>query len=145
MKGDIFTTKCNIIGHGVNCRGVFNAGIAQQIRKKYSEAFDAYIMKYSSTGWRQGDVQVVKIHKESNRFIANLATQYDYGRNGQYASITYIDDCIGKLFEYALKYGLSVAVPAIGCGLGGLKPDLVKEVFEKHAKTSLVYMEVWTL
>lgn len=145
MKGDLFTTKCNIIGHGVNCRGVFNAGIAQQIRKRYSEAYDAYILKYSSTGWRQGDVQIIRIHKEQNRFIANLATQYTFGRDGKYAAVSYIDECLGKLVDYSLKYGLTIALPMIGCGLGGLKSEEVIPIFEKHAEKSLVYIEVWSL
>lgn len=143
--GDIFTTKCNIIAHGVNCRGVFNAGIAQQIRRKFPKAFESYISKYADTGWQCGDVQVVKISQELDKYIANLATQYDYGRNGKYASAIYIEECLNKLIEHSLKRGLSIATVRLGCGLGGLNWEEIQEIFEKSASKSLVYMEVWSL
>lgn len=145
IKGDIFNSKCNIIGHGVNCQGVFNAGIAQQIRKKYPEAFVEYMSKYAIEGWKPGDVQIVRIKQDINKFVANIASQFYFGRKGKYALEYALEDGLNKVSSYCQNRGLSACFPLIGSGLGGLDPFVCREIFEKIFKKSLVRTEIYYL
>lgn len=142
--GNIFETKCNVIGHGVNCRGVFGAGIALQMRRKYPQVYDAYANKHASSGWMPGDIQIVKLPYGVDKYIVNMATQYDYGRNATFASLTYIEDCLDKILVFCSENNLNLAIPYIGAGLGGLTKDAVKNTVKKVCEKHVVYVELWS-
>ncbi len=42
VEGSVLDAKENIIGHQVNCIGVMGAGLALQIKNKYSMVFEEY-------------------------------------------------------------------------------------------------------
>src|SRR5688572_21119765 len=89
LRGDLFQTKAEVIAHGVNCRGAFNAGVARQVRRLFPSAYAAYMEKLNKEGWNLGDVQFVAVAKSSptsftddkhkSTVIANCATQRGYG------------------------------------------------------------------
>lgn len=46
IEGDILTVTHGIIAHQCNCRGVMGAGLALQVRNKYSKVYSEYIDAY---------------------------------------------------------------------------------------------------
>jgi O-acetyl-ADP-ribose deacetylase (regulator of RNase III) len=110
----------NIVAHGCNCLGAFNAGIAKQISINFKKANDHYIDLYKKGKLELGFVQVVKVG-DSKR-IANCGTQYSYGspKNGAvYLDYTAFKEVFEKLYKYVKKENLILGIPKIGAGLAG--------------------------
>lgn len=129
IKGDIFKTECDVIAHGVNCRGGFNSGIAGQIKKLYPKVREEYLKYHENVGWVLGDVQLVGV---DNKVIVNCATQDDYGReNKLYADYNAIERVCRKLRFYCLSNNKTLALPRIGCGLANGDWQVVKGIYSK--------------
>ena len=54
VNGNIVSAKEQIIAHQVNCRGVMGAGLALQIRNKYSEVYEEYSEWWRAKYFNQG-------------------------------------------------------------------------------------------
>ena len=129
IKGDLFSTECDIIAHGVNCKGGFGSGVAGQIAKHYPLAKKEYLRKYNDEKWKLGDIQLITINPRL--MIANIATQENYGR----AKLQYVDYAalkigLDRVFEFAQDIKLSIAAPMIGAGLGGGDPKKILSIFK---------------
>lgn len=143
IDGNVFDTKNDIIAHGCNCIGGYGAGIAKTVATLYPKAKIAYYKKYhSSEKWNLGDTQIVKV--SSDRYIANCATQYDYGspKNGKiYVSYDGFKKSMEELKRKANLLNASIAMPLIGAGLAGgdwkILEGILNEVFHD------VEIEVW--
>lgn len=125
-KGDIFDQNTQAIVNPVNCVGVMGKGLAKQFKEKYPENFHAY-----KTMCDKGKVQIGQmfvLHNAVLRYkdpiIINFPTK-DHWRND--SKMEYIDSGLESL---RLMVGLmnitSIAIPALGCGLGGLDWNEVK-------------------
>lgn len=120
IEGNLLDATEDIIGHQVNCKGVMGSGVAKQLKDKYSNLFYEYkgylSLDKSST---LGSCQFVRADK-SNKIIANLFGQDDYGRGRQYTDINALTKALIELMEYANNRNLSVALPyKIGSDRGG--------------------------
>jgi O-acetyl-ADP-ribose deacetylase (regulator of RNase III) len=133
-KGDIFTTDAGYIGHGVNVHGVMGAGIAKQFRQvfgedyyeEYREDCRGVLVPGEYTYWR------AELNKQPV-IVLNLASQGAPGANAKYPWL------FSSLYRAALfscgpnrmrTYGNTIAIPEIGCGIGGLQWSKVKKVIE---------------
>lgn len=134
-KGDIFTTDAGYIGHGVNCRGVMGAGIAKQFRQVFGEDYyEEYALQC-----RMGVLEPGKMtHYESslNGFgviVFNLASQRVPGANAKYPWLFESLYCAATFAATPARmsaYAGTIAIPEIGCGIGGLVWPKVKRVIE---------------
>jgi len=129
IKGNVFDTDCDIIAHGCNCRGGYGKGVARAMSKIHPAAKNAYLTKHRAEGWKLGDVQFVESH---GKIIANCATQKNFwskGKKDVLVSYWAVRSCMDKLFNYAYKNNLTVAMPKIGSGLaGGDWEQIVKSI-----------------
>lgn len=146
-KGNIFTTERFVIGHGVNCMGGFGSGIAGQIATHFPIAKVHYLQKFRNEGWKLGDIQPVDCDR---KIIANMATQEYFGGDGKvYASYDAIKICVEKILDYCWNYGYNIAIPKIGCGLGGLEwpkvMTIIETIFSNHPEYENIKMEIWSL
>lgn len=138
-------TLQTVIAHGVNCQGKMGSGLAKDIKEKFPEVFTNYKnlcdhkfepFPLDGNVWagflakdRQdpllGVSQITKVDEYIT--VANLFTQQYYGRDGQkYADQTSIYNALMNLCQsIAMRSDLPdrVALPKIGCGLGGLDWD----------------------
>lgn len=121
--GNILNVKTGLIAHGVNCKGVFGAGLALQIRKKYPSVYYEYVRKHQETGWQLGEVQIVDVEESDTPLkIANLATQKGYGYTDHqkvFADYSAIQDAFITLCDYCKRNNLVINIPKIGAGLAG--------------------------
>jgi len=132
IKGDLLTAK-GIILHGVNTQGVMGSGVALAIRNKWPLVYQEYL-KYVSArrpgGHLLGNAHYVDAGNGVT--VVNCFTQEYYGRDGKkYASYDAMDSCM-DLVSIGLRTssGTSVNFPLIGCHLGGLNWNVVKEIIE---------------
>lgn len=135
LKENLFNTQADMIAHGVNCMGAFDAGVARQIRRLFPSAYEAYIHKWKNTGWKLGDVQFV--NTPDTILIANCATQKGYGYPSQ-TSIFVDYKAVASVFITLARYSeihkVSVAMPKIGAGLAGGDWDKINGFLEEAVK-----------
>ncbi len=156
---NIIHTECFAIAHGCNMQGKMNSGVAKAIRERYPYAYDTYekvfyFYKHGNEGPKLGHVIIAGEFKE--KFIGNLLTQEFYGRDGKrYASLDAIVESLDWFVQAALElyparqFGKeipekrAIAIPKIGCGLGGLSWDEVEPIIagisEKYKIDFIVY------
>lgn len=142
-REDLFKTDRRIIGHGVNCSGAFAAGIAGQVAKRFPEVKRQYLRKKDATGWNPGDVQFVLT--ASGRIVVNMATQKTYGRAGTHVLYHAVRDCLGQLLDFCVAERQGVAIPRVGCGLGGGKWEVVEGILRELLETRDVEVDVYAL
>jgi len=127
---DIFETEAEAMVNPVNCVGVMGKGLA----KKYKERFPAmeidYRRAYLAKQLRLGTCHVYERsghHREDVaphiRWIINFPTKHHWS---QPAKISYITTGLSDLRTVIRARGIrSIAIPGLGCGLGGLTWDAV--------------------
>lgn len=115
------------------------AGLADQLRKKYSNLLPEYRetvrIVTEETGDRRNLLGTVKlVNTEDNKIIANVFGQEGvkgYGRKGAQTEVEYLQRGIREVEYYARMSELSVAIPThIGCVLGGGDWTEVKQIIE---------------
>lgn len=144
IKGDALQTHAELIAHGCNCRGAFGYGIAGQITKVYPKAQEAYLKKYKAEGWNLGEVQVVPVG--ANKFIANCATQKNYGspKGGKiYVDYKAIEVVMIELKRICEENSWTLAMPKIGAGLAGGDWNKIEEIINKTFPNTEVLVYVF--
>lgn len=121
VTGNLLNAEEVAIGHGVNTKGLMGAGVAKAIRDAYPQISGAYI-QWCNNGAKGGDVQIYRI--DPNRVIVNIASQELPGADASYEWL------VSGLFNATynlLPLGIhKMALPRIGCGIGGLDWKAVK-------------------
>ena len=116
--GDLFAAKVEALVNAVNTVGVMGKGLALAFKKKFPDNFAAYRRACDSGELQQGKVFLFDRGERSPRWIVNFPTK----RHWRDASR--IDDIhrgLGDLIKEIEARGIdSLAMPALGCGLGGL-------------------------
>ncbi|MCY9737526.1 macro domain-containing protein [Paenibacillus alvei] len=139
--GDILNAREDIIGHQVNCQGVMGSGLAKQIKDKYPAAYIKYKQVcYKFTPEKMlGCCQLV-YDKESDKWIANLFGQLNYGREEQlYTDYSALTAYLWALKNEAISRGLSVALPYnLGCGLANGDWNIVHQIIDAVFYDSVV-------
>lgn len=118
VVGDLLESDEEIIAHGCNTVGVMGAGIALAVKRKWGEAiYDPYEFACADGEFIAGAAQRVDV---GDKVIYNLATQRDPGRSARY---WWVLMSFANMFERMHMMGdpARVAVPRIGCGIGGLE------------------------
>lgn len=140
VKGDVTAAKETIIAHGCNAQGVMGSGVAAIIRKKYPEAYTAYMASKNAFGLHMGTVLFVASNDKS---IANCITQEFYGtekRHADYEAIATVMRCLDE--QAVMREVDAVAMPLIGAGLAGGDWNVITAIIESEFKnvTPVVYV-----
>ena len=144
VSGDLFANvhKAQAFAHGCNCIGSMGAGIAVGFRERYPEMYLQYKAKCKSTPkeFNLGDVFLWKCDDLPSVF--NLGTQEAVWHSR--ASYEAIKTALISMREIADSEGiLSIAIPRIGVGYGGLSwkkvKIIVEEVFEDWSGKLIAY------
>lgn len=124
-RGDILDAKADALVNTVNCVGVMGRGIALQFRKAFPDNFKFYEAAYERGEVRPGNMLVFDTGLlEQPRFIINFPTKRHWKGKSR---IEDIDSGLRALVDEIMKRKIrSIAVPPLGCGLGGLKWNVVR-------------------
>lgn len=126
MSGNIFESKAQTITNPVNCVGVMGKGLALGFKTRYPAMFMDYAKRCSKNEvklgepyvWSNGSVQILnfptKGHWRDRSYIKDIEVGLDFIVN-----------------NYKTMGITSLAIPALGCGLGELSWDAVKALIEE--------------
>ena len=135
--GDLFDFEGRAIAHGCNTRGLMGAGIAKIVADRYGSVFVDYATAcspYNKSTSRlvPGDAQMC--YTPMGGIVFNLATQDHPGAHAQYH---WVERSFARMFELMHVVDVNeVAVPRIGCGIGGLKWHGVEEAIKRAQATA---------
>lgn len=128
-QGNLLEEKTEALVNTVNCVGVMGKGIALQFKQAYPENFRQY-----EQACRTGKVQPGKMFTVatgsllSPKYIINFPTKRHWRNN---SNIEDIQTGLVALVQQVQQLGItSIAMPALGCGNGGLNWADVKPLIE---------------
>lgn len=119
-QGDLLEQhEVDAILNAVNCVGVMGKGIALQFKTRWPANFTAYAAVCKAGKLRPGHVLTHDLGKQARpRYIINFPTK-DHWRSA--SAIDFIRDGLVDLVAEVRRLGIrSIAIPALGCGNGGL-------------------------
>ena len=127
--GDLLACDTEAIVNTVNCVGVMGRGIALQFKKLYPDNFKHYAKACKSGEVAPGKMHVYKTNSIVNpRYIINFPTKRHWKN---VSKIEDIEDGLTDLISVIQQYNIkSIAIPPLGCGLGGLEWNDVKTRIE---------------
>src|ERR1700722_11696579 len=128
-KGDILKSDTEALVNTVNCVGVMGRGIALQFRKAFPDNFKAYEAACERQEVMPGKMFIFDTGSFCNpRFIINFPpTPHWKGKS----RIEDIQSGLAALVQEIKNRNIrSIAVPPLGCGLGGLRWNEVRPLIE---------------
>jgi O-acetyl-ADP-ribose deacetylase (regulator of RNase III) len=133
VKGDLLALfqagHFDVIVHGCNCQATMGAGIAKQIAHVYPEVQEAdrrlYQLCYPNPG---SMLPVITKHG----IVVNLYTQRTPGPCATLGAVERAAENLNAwLCAINIGHSLTIGIPWVGCGIGGLAWNDVKPLFEK--------------
>ncbi|MCA0350474.1 MAG: macro domain-containing protein [Chloroflexi bacterium] len=133
-QGDLLAANTAALVNPVNCVGVMGKGLALQFRQAFPANYQAYVK-----ACRAGEVQLgtmfvfVEMRNQRPTTVINFPTKQHWKQQSKIVDIaTGLNNLITQLTRRSID---SIAVPALGCGYGGLAwaevEPLIMQAFER--------------
>ena len=117
--GDIFKEKEDAIVNTVNCVGVMGRGIALQFKRQFPSNFKVYAAACKQKKVMPGKMLIYEICSQIGpKYIINFPTKRHWRSTSRMKDIeSGLQDLAKVITNLDIK---SIALPSLGCGLGGL-------------------------
>jgi O-acetyl-ADP-ribose deacetylase (regulator of RNase III) len=139
--GNLLDSSAEALVNTVNTVGVMGKGIALQFKQVFPHNFEVYRQACLNGQLKTGQVLPVKDSDliMGERLIINFPTKQHWKMPSQYE---YVESGLNALVAYLNQNRVKgLALPALGCGNGGLDWRRVKRIIEKHL--SDLELSVW--
>jgi|GEM_PF-842535 len=146
-NNDLFLSKADALVNPVNCQGVMGRGIALEFKKRFPECVQPYKTAVASGNLVPGTLLYVHLIVQPDLFSMKrpaiiLFPTKDHWRDN--SKIEWIDKGLRFLRDHYRQWQInSIALPQIGCGLGGLPWMEVKQLIEQYLCNEPVDVEVY--
>jgi O-acetyl-ADP-ribose deacetylase (regulator of RNase III) len=129
-RGNLVETDAEALVNTVNCEGYMGKGIALQFKKAFPENFKAYARAVHAGEVKPGRMFIFSTGAIVNpKYIINFPTKRKWREKSE---IEDIEAGLKALVEEVRRLKInSVAVPPLGCGLGGLDWRVVGPMIER--------------
>lgn len=133
--GDILKSDTEALVNTVNCVGIMGRGIALQFKRAFPDNFKAYKRICDRKQLHPGHVFTFDLGRlESPRYVINFPTKRHWKGKSKLEDIR---AGLKALVQEIRVRGIhSVAIPPLGCGLGGLDWSEVRSVVEEAFASS---------
>jgi len=128
---DILESTADAVVNPVNCVGISGAGLALKFAKAFPQCQRAYYKQCGKTGpgtpkMQPGTVLFVETGSDCPKYVVFFPTKNRWWLKSEYQ---YIEDGLLDLIFQADQLDItSIAIPALGCGLGNLDISRVEEM-----------------
>jgi O-acetyl-ADP-ribose deacetylase (regulator of RNase III) len=133
VKGNLLDAEVEALVNPVNTVGVMGKGLALAFKKAYPDMFAAYASAAKRGELKIGEMDIHRTLMGEPKFIINFPTKKDWRDPSK---IEFIKEGLRDLIrEVALRDIQSIAIPPLGCGLGGLNWAEVRPLIEDAFET----------
>lgn len=117
-RGDLFESEAQTLVNAVNTAGIMGKGIAREFKMRFPDMYREYAERCAAGQVKLGEPYLFTGDLPSRRWILNFPTK---GHWREPSRLRVIRDGLTYLRDHHLAWGISsLAVPALGCGAGGL-------------------------
>ena len=130
-QGNLLEARAEALVNTVNTQGVMGKGIALQFKQAFPAMYREYERACADGEVRLGKMQVVDLGGllGGPRWIINFPTKGHWRAASRLADVaTGLNDLVRVIREHGIQ---SIALPPLGCGLGGLSWAEVRPLIEK--------------
>jgi O-acetyl-ADP-ribose deacetylase (regulator of RNase III) len=118
VRGNLLAADVEALVNAVNCVGAMGKGLAAQFKTQFPDVFQAYARACEVGEVEPGRMHVVETGLVSPRLVINFPTKRHWRDR---SLLEDVDAGLAALVrEVKIRAIRSIAVPALGCGLGGL-------------------------
>ncbi len=139
--GDLFKSQAQTLVNAVNCVGVMGKGIALEFKKRFPAMYSDYVERCRSGRMQPGRPYLYMPEERAAKWILNFPTKHHWRDQSSFidiiAGLMYLED-LHKI--WGVK---SLAVPALGTGLGGLEWKEVEAIMVNHFKYYGIPVEIY--
>ena len=129
----IFDTDADALCNPVNLMGVMGAGLAKKFQQRYPKSFTSYSFALKCRFLHQDSIWPYQDEK-SKKIILHCPTKQRWNEKSDFDMVA---NTILNIQTICLLMKIpSVAVPKLGCGLGGLHWKVVREEMLFIARTN---------
>ena len=116
VRGDILRSSAQTLTNPVNCVGVMGAGLAREFRERFPLMYANYQVRCEREEVHLGRPYAWR--NSGGPWVLNFPTKGDPGEPSRLGPI---HEGLEFAAAHAMEWGItSIAVPALGCGLGRL-------------------------
>ncbi len=141
-QGNILETRRDALVSPVNTVGVAGAGLAKKIADRWTYAHKSYVESCRSKSLSVGKVLPVNTWRKRPSDIIFFPTKKNWRHPSKYEYIE--EGLVGLMMALRSRGDLkSIAIPALGCGLGGLNFFKVKKMIEDAFGTYRIEVDLY--
>lgn len=139
-RGDILKSNAAALVNPVNCVGVSGAGLALAFKRRFKSSQEAYELACQRKMLVPGGVFSAVSMRRGVR-VYYFATKDDWRDPSR---LEWVVKGLGELVPLAINQTTSIAIPALGCGHGGLKwSDVQPRIHDAAESMSAAGMRVF--
>lgn len=140
-SGNLLDDDADLLVNPVNTVGVMGGGLAKDFATRYPEMLEPYRRACVGPMLRQGDDHCTLGSVWRFDRVLCVPTKRHFRDASE---LRYVDVSCRAMDAYCQKQGIkTVAVPMLGCGLGGLKWLDVRPILIRHLQDSPVEYRVY--
>jgi O-acetyl-ADP-ribose deacetylase (regulator of RNase III) len=130
QRGDILHADAEALVNTVNCVGIMGRGIALQFRKEFPENYQAYKAACERRELQPGKMLIFNLNRlQFPRFLINFPTKRHWKNKSRIEDIQVgLNALVTEVQRLKIQ---SIAIPPLGCGLGGLNWQEVRPLIEQ--------------
>ncbi|MCC6612395.1 MAG: macro domain-containing protein [Anaerolineae bacterium] len=139
VSGDLFQSQAQTLTNAVNCAGVMGKGIALEFKRRFPAMVEDYVRRCEMNEIRLGVPYVYS--STDHPWILNFPTKQHWRSKSKLDAIVAGLDYLTQHYQ---TWGVSsLAVPALGCGLGQLDWDTVKPIMLDYLGRMSIPIELY--
>ena len=129
-QGNIFHSDCQALVNPVNCVGVMGKGLALQFKQRFPTVFSSYAEACRAGQLVPGRMHLFDTSSPQPRYIVNFPTKRHWRDTARLDDVRRgLSALAGVITANDIR---SIAVPPVGCGLGGLSWHDVRQLIDHH-------------